>query len=298
MDDYDNPSMPKRLTEEEFRRFADLIYQESGITMKDSKLILLSNRLRKRLHELKLETYTEYFDYLKQHINEELHSMLDVVSTNETYFFRNNDHFKALVGDILPEISEAKKNTKRLRIWSAGCSSGEEPYTIAILVKECASLFKEWKFLCFGSNATDDISTTMLERAQVGNYTLRSVKLVEEKLIDKYFMYNKAEIERAKTDALFGQTERLFTIKPEIKELVQYKKLNLQKDKFPQNVDIIFCRNVMIYFDKEVKIQLVKRFYDALQKPGYLFIGHSETLFSLQSEFKYRRSEKASIYTK
>ncbi len=278
--DFDNIN---RLTDEEFKKFAKLIYDESGIFLKDSKITLLSNRLRKRLKALKLETFIDYYNYIIGLSNktEEFEALIDVVSTNETYFFRNEKHFEAFTGACLTEISKKKtaKGEKSLRIWSAGCSTGEEPYTIAISVLENLNLFPGWKIEIIAT----DIAHSVLEFAKKGEYSGRRIEKVKKEILNKYFIQDK-------------QNPEVHRVKDEAKRLVNFSMLNLFKNPFPKSMDIIFCRNVMIYFDKEHQKELVSGFYNSISKTGYLFLGHSETLHSISEDFVYKKIMETSVY--
>jgi chemotaxis protein methyltransferase CheR len=179
----------KRLTEDEFRQFAALIYAESGIFLKDTKITLLSNRLRKRLQALNLDSFTEYYNYIGRLADKskEIEALIDVVSTNETYFFRNERQFDALMQHCFKDIAEKKKSAKKLRIWSAGCSTGEEPYTIAICVLENKHLFDGWSVEIVAT----DIAPSVLEFSRKGEYSGRSIEKVPPELLKKYFIQNK-----------------------------------------------------------------------------------------------------------
>jgi chemotaxis protein methyltransferase CheR len=271
----------QRLTPEEFDRFAKLVYSESGIFLKDSKITLLSNRLRKRLTALNLKTFQEYYDYIQtlKDKSKEIEELIDVVSTNETYFFRNERHFDALMQKSLPDIA-AKKKEKTLTIWSAGCSTGEEPYTIAICLMECKHLFPGWKLQVLAT----DIAYSVLDFARAGSYSGRRIEKVPAPLLSKYFTQDKTNPED-------------FIVNDEIKALVSFKGLNLFKDSYPQNIDIIFCRNVMIYFDREHQRELVGNFFKSLNKQhGYLYIGHSETLHAISEDFSYVKLLDSPVY--
>lgn len=271
----------QRLTPEEFDRFAKMIYTESGIFLKDSKVTLLSNRLRKRLLALKLDTFTQYYDYIQtlSDKTKEIEELIDVVSTNETYFFRNERHFDALMQKSFVDIA-AKKTEKSLTIWSAGCSTGEEPYTIAICILESMKLFPGWKIKVHAT----DIAYSVLDFAREGHYLGRRIEKVSPALLEKYF---HAEISQP----------GVFTVKDEVKKLVSFGPLNLFKDTYPQNIDIIFCRNVMIYFDREHQRELVGKFYKSINKQnGYLYIGHSETLHAISDEFMYVKLLDSPVY--
>ncbi|HRX16508.1 MAG: protein-glutamate O-methyltransferase CheR [Spirochaetes bacterium] len=271
----------RRLTPEEFRKFADLIYSESGIFMKDSKITLLSNRLRRRLQSLELETFAEYYEYInsQKDRSREIEELLDVVSTNETYFFRNERHFEALINNCLPEIA-AKKKEKVLRIWSAGCSTGEEPYTLAICVNECLSLFPGWRIEIIAS----DIAHSVLDFAKKGCYSGRRIEKVSKTRLERYF--DKVP-----------DADGVFKVKSNVSKLVAFSRINLFKDPFPSNIDIIFCRNVMIYFDNLHQRVLVGNFFRSINKDtGFFFIGHSETLHAISEDFSYVKIKDAPVY--
>ncbi len=271
----------KRLTEEEFARFAKLIYQESGIFLKETKLTLLSNRLRKRLYALNLETFSEYYEYIQKLSDKtkEIEALLDVVSTNETYFFRNERQFDALVKHCFPDIAEKKKNERRLRIWSAGCSTGEEPYTIAICLLENMRYFQGWNIEILAT----DIAPSVLDFARVGVYAGRRIEKVPPELLKKYFTNDPNNVE-------------LYGVNDEVKKLVRFNYLNLFKNPYPERLDVIFCRNVMIYFDKEHQKKLIAGFYASLLSTGYLFIGHSETLHAISDDFTYMKILDSPVY--
>ena len=272
----------KRLTEEEFKKFAKLIHDESGIFLKDSKITLLSNRLRKRLQALNFMEFAAYYDYLQRLSGDEkkreYEMLLDVVSTNETYFFRNERHFDALIQTSIPELAKVKTN-KKLRIWSAACSTGEEPYTLAICVLECMKYLQGWQIEIIAT----DIALSVLEFARIGEYSGRRIEKVPPEYLNKYFIPKKSE-------------PGVYTVKDELKKLVKFSYLNFFKNPFPSDLDIIFCRNVMIYFDKEHQQKLVGDFFKVINNPGFLFIGHSETLHSISEDFVYRKILEAPVY--
>jgi chemotaxis protein methyltransferase CheR len=271
----------QRLTDAEFASFAKLVYAESGIFLKESKITLLSNRLRKRLIALNLKTFQEYYSYIQslKDKTKEIEELIDVVSTNETYFFRNERHFDALMQKSFPDIS-SKKKEKTLTVWSAGCSTGEEPYTIAICLLECKHLFPGWKLQVLAT----DIAYSVLDFAKAGKYSGRRIEKVPPALLDKHFVRDKEHPD-------------VYAVSPEVKSLVKFSALNLFKDQFPQNVDIIFCRNVMIYFDREHQRTLVANFYKSVSKiHGYFYIGHSETLHAISEDFLYVKLLDSPVY--
>ncbi len=272
----------KRLTEDEFAKFAKLIYEESGIFLKDTKLTLLSNRLRKRLQALKLAEFSDYYDFLQKLTlsdkKNEYEQLLDVVSTNETYFFRNERQFDALAQYCLPELAK-KKTDRRLRIWSAACSTGEEPYTIAICVLENMPLFRNWDIEIIAT----DIAPSVLDFGVIGKYSGRRIEKVPPEFLSKYFIQDTRNPEE-------------FQVKDELKRMVKFSYLNFFKSPFPKEIDIIFCRNVMIYFDKKHQIELISKFYESIRAQGYLFIGHSETLHSISDDFTYQKILDSPVY--
>jgi chemotaxis protein methyltransferase CheR len=272
----------KRLTDEEFKKFSQLIYNESGIYLKESKITLLSNRLRKRLIPLKLAEFSEYYDHLQSLTGDakkkEYELLLDVVSTNETYFFRNERHFETLSMACLPELAKTKKDRK-LRIWSAACSTGEEPYTIAICILENRHIFQGWDIKILAT----DIAPSVLDFAHIGEYSGRRIEKVPAGILDKYFISKKG-------------TPEVFSVKDELRKMVDFFYLNFFKDPFPTGLDVIFCRNVMIYFDKTYQRRLVADFYKSILDTGYLFIGHSETLHSISDDFIYKKIMESPVY--
>ncbi len=272
----------KRLTDEEFKKFSALIHNESGIYMKDSKITLLSNRLRKRLNALSLTEFSDYYDYLQKLTGEakrkEYEELLDVVSTNETYFFRNERQFEAFSDYCLPEIAKNKKN-KRLRIWSAACSTGEEPYTLAICVLENMKYFLDWKIEIIAT----DIAPSVLDFARDGFYSGRRIEKVPPQFLKKYF-------------TLEDKDKGVYAVNDELRKMVDFQYHNFFKSPFPMDIDVIFCRNVMIYFDKNHQTKLVADFYKSINEDGYLFIGHSETLHSISDDFVYKKILESPIY--
>lgn len=265
------------LTDEEFKNFSDLIYRLSGIYLKDSKITLLSNRLRQCIAERKFGSFAEYYDYIRKGEDEgEINQMLNAVSTNETYFFRSDKHFDALRDRIMPELM--KKIFRPIRIWCAGCSSGEEPYTIAMIMNE-----KNWLSRRLVEIYASDMNTDVLDEAKKCIYDVKRLRVTPDYYKEKYFKkYDDTNYE-------FDQ---------KIASYVKFNRVNLLTDKFDETYDIIFCRNVMIYFDKPVQQKIVSKFYDAMTPGGYLMIGHSESLYFIESDFVYEKMNDAPIYYK
>ncbi len=262
------------ISNEEFKLIRDLIYKNIGINLTEEKRSLVNGRLQKILRNLGFSTFKDYYHYvLDDKSGEALSELANTISTNHTFFGREIDHFEYFVDVVLPEIEEKckKSNSFDIRVWSAGCSSGEEPYTLVMLMKEYFG--KDYSRWSAGVLATD-ISLKALEKAKNGVYPDERVRAMPDVLKKKYF--NKLAN---------GEWE----IIPEIKREVTYRRFNLMNDTFPfkKPFDVIFCRNVMIYFDNPTRETLVDKFYKHTVNNGYLFIGHSETLNRDATKYKY-----------
>ena len=261
-------------TEEEFQTIRKLVYDAFGINLTGEKKTLVAGRLQKVLRERDFHSYKQYIDFLKADSNgQAIEELANRISTNHTFFYRENDHFQFFVKKSLPEaVARAQsRGQKDIRIWSAGCSSGEEPYTLIMLMLEYFGYdYSSWSA---GVLATD-ISARALEFARNGVYPKERVDPLPEDLKRKYF----------KT-----LPDDTFAISDAVKREVTFRSLNLMNEKFPfrKPFDMIFCRNVMIYFDQPTRNALVQRYYDCLQPGGYLFIGHSESLRRDQCPFDY-----------
>ncbi len=257
----------------DFTRLSTFIHREFGIKMTEAKKTMLEARLQKRLRRLGLTGFTDYCDYLfsPKGQEEELAFMIDEVSTNKTDFFREPAHFQYLVETALPELIKTYGLgvRKRLTLWSAGCSSGEEPFTLAMVLKEYAERFPglDFGFLILAT----DISTTVLKKAETAVYDEERVAPVPFEFRQKYLLRNK------------DRSKKLFRVTPEIRSLVKFRRLNFMDDDFGfrEPLNIIFCRNVIIYFDKPTQERLLNRFCKSLSRGGYIFMGHSETLFGM-----------------
>lgn len=268
------------ISEATFNDFRALIREKSGIHMRDGKQILISNRLRRRLAALHLSSFEEYYRLLVSGKagEEELHNFIDAVSTNETYFFREMNHFTVLRRVVLPEILQRRN---RVRIWSAGCSTGEEVYTLRIVVDEI--LVDTGRSDAEVSIVGTDISTAAIAKAREAVYTDRALRLVPAATGERFFI-----------PAGGGARQ----VREEVRSRVDFRIHNLFKDAPPGHpFDIIFCRNVMIYFSKETQAVLVDGiFAGALDPQGYLFIGHSESVSGFSRRFRYAAALKAPVY--
>lgn len=262
------------IKEDEFKNLRDLIYARIGINLTEEKRNLLSGRLQKVLRKFKFQTFAEYHDYVKKDTTGlALSDLANLISTNHTFFGRESDHFEFFKNKVLPEIVQRKKatNSKDLRLWSAGCSSGEEPYTLIMYLMEFfGSDYAKWDA---GILATD-ISQTVLNTAMQGIYSEDRLKSMPKQLKSKYFK------KLANGD---------FEVIPEVKKEVTFRRFNLMNKVFPfkKPFDTIFCRNVMIYFDASTRKTLSDKFYKHTVNSGYLFIGHSETLNRETTDYKY-----------
>ena len=270
------------LTDSEFQLFSDYIFAKSGIHYTINKKTILQNRIRRRLRELNLESYKVYFEMIKnkQMNDPEVIKFFDEVTTNETSFFRHDKQFKALEEMIIPEILAEKKNGS-LNIWSAAASMGKEAYTIAMVL----SMMPELKTRGFKILGTD-LNQKVLDIAAQGEYDIKDIKGVDPR-------YKKFLIEKP--------AEGLVQMVPELKKFIEWKRYNLKDtfSRFPK-MDVIFCRNVFIYFPKEVQKEIVERFYEQLNPGGFFILGHSETLNGISDAFEYRKfkSENLMIYQK
>ena len=260
------------LTDKEFEQFQSLIYQQVGIKLDPPKKTLLVSRLSKRLRELALTSFQAYYDCVsRKGGEEELTKMLDLISTNKTDFYREGIHFDFLRDKVLPEIRE----TKTLRVWSSASSSGEEPYTIAMTLCDALPDINRWDIKILAS----DISTRVLAKAASGMYEEERVSHLPKDVVLRHFLCGK------------GPQAGKYKIRPNVAKLVSFRRINLMDLTFPirSSLDVIFCRNVMIYFDRPTQTQLTKKFFHYLRPGGYLFIGHSESLQWIEHQFTYLR---------
>ena len=260
----------KKMNLRDFKLFSIFIYKNAGINITEKKLTLLSNRIRTRLRALNINSYKEYYTYLNKSPDKEIEiiKMIDAVTTNVTHFFRNPKQFIRFQKNIIPEILKNNEKKKKLNILSAGCSSGEEPYTIAIiLLHNFYNIINSWDVQITGI----DISAEIIDQAIIGEYNKKKLENVYKLIVNKYLNITKPNI---------------YKIKNEVKKIVTFKKFNLLSDNFISHFDVIFCRNVVIYFDKPTKNIIYHKFHKALNKTGYLLIGHSEGLIN-DFRFKY-----------
>ncbi|MGE5809878.1 MAG: CheR family methyltransferase [Ignavibacteria bacterium] len=277
-----NEEAPSVMLQEIFEYWRKFIYDSCGIYYQDNKKYLLESRLQKRVNHLRLSGFEDYLIYIKNAPGrtEEIKYLHDAITINETFFFRNQPQLDALSSSVIPDIIKNGKN--KIRIWSAASSSGEEAYSIAITIIE--TLIPKYPQLEFELIGTD-LSHSAIESAMKGVYREYSVRNIPPPVLKKYF----------KSNAHF------FELNPEIRKRVSFKVMNLfdeQSTKNMLNYDIIFCANVLIYFDLKAKIKVVSRLYNSLCKNGYLFIGYSETLHNISKAFRLVNFPKTIGYKK
>ena len=265
------------LSRADFLRLSAFIHAECGIKITEVKKVMVEARFQKRLRALGMKTFSDYCAYLfsPEGMEHELLHMIDAVTTNKTDFFREPSHFEFLVNTVLPEMTASRGTgvRKKLMVWSAGCSTGEEPYTLAMVINEfaerCAGCGFNWSILA------TDISTKVLEKAKQAVFDMEQAIPIPDPLKRKYLLKSK------------DRNKGLVRIVPELRQMVWFRRLNFMDDDFGfrEMIDVIFCRNVIIYFDRPTQTRLLNKFYRQMVPGGYLFMGHSETLHGLDVPF-------------
>lgn len=263
-----------RLTTDDFDCLSQMIYDRVGIQLVPAKKTMLEARLQKRLRHLQLESFQDYCTLLKtsKQKETEMVQMIDLVTTNKTDFFREPDHFDYLVNTVLPEwLKNSFSGSRKLLIWSAGCSSGEEPYTLAMVLQDYAKQNQGFDFQIIAS----DISTKVLEKALMAIYEEEKVIPVPERMKRNYLLKSK------------DRQKPVVRIVSELRQKVRFRRINFMDSDYgiKEKADIIFCRNVIIYFDRQTQEEVLNRFYRQLAPGGYIFMGHSETLNGLDVPF-------------
>ena len=267
-----------RFTEHDFNLLRTLVNEYTGICLSEHKREMLYSRLSRRLRVLNLNSFFQYYKLLKMTGGEELVHFINAVTTNLTAFFREPHHFELLEKELLPQLLIKKQTTRRLRIWSAGCASGEEAYSAAMVIKEVVHSHWDVKILA------TDLDSQVLATAQLGIYEDEKITGVSPARLHRWFKKGKG--------VQAGWTQVI----PDIQTLISFKYLNLMNN-WPMHgpFDIIFCRNVAIYFNKATQKILFERFANIIDNDGYLLIGHSENLFQLSSRFRLLRQ---TVYVK
>ncbi len=270
------------MSDDLYRRFCGLIHDQTGLHFNETSRFFVEKRIEGRLSSLQMENSEEYFQYLRFDPDRSIEwdALIVAVTTNETYFMREERQLRCFQRDILPALLE-RSSSGRVRIWSAGCSSGEEPYSLAILLKETRGAH---------DGATDiyatDINTRVLAKAREGVYTENSFRTTDQAFKEKWFTEAGPGHWRVKDDLRHGITFSRFNL------------FELERYSILAPFDVIFCRNVIIYFDLEVKAKVVERFYDRIKPKGYLLLGHSESLISVTDKFKLVHLPTDLVYVK
>lgn len=277
------PRRSTRLTEKAFDDLRTFIAEQTGIHFRDNKRYLLESQVGRRLKALGVPSFEEYVRLIRNgRQSSELPHLVNAVTINETFFFRHPHQYQALATELIPELVEARPNLNRIRIWSAACSTGDEPYTLAIILKEQVQpRFPQLRFDIVGT----DINTDVLDTAREGVYGSYAVRNISPTLLRKYF---QPEQDR-------------YHLSPTIRNMVQFKRINLtdhRSMRTMRNFDIVLCANVLIYFDEHVKQQVTADLYSSLTSGGYLFVGTSETLHGVTRAFQPVRLDKTIVYQK
>ncbi len=257
-----------KLTDNEFLEFVQYMHRNYGIDLSKKK-ILIEGRLSNLIEKKGMNSFSQYLESIKRNNKDEITMLINKLTTNYTYFYREENHFKYLREVILP-YEEKNNKTKILNIWSAGCSSGEEPYTLAMVIDDYFKFsLRQWKIQILAS----DISENVLAKAREGIYSEDSIKNLPESYKQRYF-------------EKLGDSK--YQVLPDIKKHITFKVFNLMDSVMVKNkYDVVFCRNVMIYFNAETKINLVNKFYEATKPGGHLMIGHAETIQRNKSKYNY-----------
>ena len=261
----------------DFEKYRNLIYKESGIHFTSTNRAILESRLKEKLRERGLDSIKTYFDAISRDQGE-MKSFLDSITTNLTRFFRNQAHFDAMEHYVVPELMNIKKRSGNytIKIWSAGCSTGEEPYTMAMLLSEV--LPPGWKYEIIAS----DLSLKCLMTAKEGFYANNRIDGIPETHLKKYF----------------DKAEGGYKVRPELQSKIRFDYHNLNNDSGFKNMDLVFCRNVIIYFDEAAQNAVINSFWIAMADKSFLFIGHSESLFGMNTKFEFVKTQWATFYRK
>ena len=264
------------ISDQEFRLIQSLVKTHTGIALSDHKRSLLVSRLGKRLRALKIESFRQYYEHLtSDEAGTEIEQFVNAITTNKTDFYRERAHFDFLGRDVVDEMKARALQTgnRRIRIWSAGCSTGEEPYTIAITLRESLGSLLSWDVRILAS----DIDTQVLAQAKNGIYAADRVAEVPPPILHSHFLKGS------------GASAGSVKVSKEIQSLVTFRQINFLEEGWPIHTrfDCIFCRNVIIYFDKPTQGRLMERFADLLQDDGYLFLGHSESMHGICDRFSF-----------
>jgi chemotaxis protein methyltransferase CheR len=276
------PGQFRRMSLEDFRLLRDVVYEHAGLVYDESALMLFDRRLGERLEALGLSNYHAYYKYLRfdAHNHQELEEAVERLTTKETYFFRQEYQLRAFQSELLPRLHEANERSRRLVVWSAGCSTGEEAYTLAALILE-SQLFEGWDVRVIGT----DLSKQAVSHARRGVYQASSLRATSARDKVRYF----------------SEMEDGFHVELAVKKLCQFGQMNLfevGRGNLVGRVDAIFCRNVLIYFDVRSRKRVIDNLYQRLSPGGYLMLGHSESLLNLSTAFELVHLRDDLVYRK
>lgn len=264
-----------KLTDTEFRQLRDFIHAHTGIALSEHKRALVYSRLAKRLRFHRLDCFADYYALLTEQDPEgvELVEMINCITTNKTDFFREPHHFRFLADHVFSELRTRSAGSRRLRIWSAGTATGEEAYTLAMTVREAFPQSENWDIRILAT----DIDTRVLAHAEKGEYTTDQAERIPNQLLHRYFYQGE------------GENEGRVQAKQVLKDLIRFRRLNFMDDPWPMKgpFDAIFCRNVIIYFNRATQRRLIERFTQLLRPGGYLFLGHSESLIEAGHKLRH-----------
>lgn len=256
-------------TEQDFKRVQKIVYDFAGIDLNESKINLVYNRLAKRIRLLALTSFSQYIDYVEAQGESEFIQLINSITTNLTFFFRENHHFEYLAEQVVPSLLISNAASRQIRIWSAGCSTGEEPYSIAMILKE--KVPSGWDAQVIAT----DLDSNVVQTGLNGVYTIDRLKGISAARQKRWFLKGS------------GSKDGYVKVKPELQNIIKFDQLNLMSE-WPnkESIDVIFCRNVVIYFDKSTQSKLFDRYADRLPIGGHLFVGHSESLYKVCNRFE------------
>jgi len=259
-----------KFTDKDFNFIRELVSEKAGIKLADGKRQLVYSRLSRRLRQLGLPDFKAYCGVINEDGNPEFVNFINAITTNLTSFFREQHHFDFLKGELFPFLAKKNQDTRKIRVWSAGCSTGEEPYSIAMTFRDHFPSVRNWDVKILAT----DLDTNVLAHAKKGVYDAERVSSLDSKIVKKWFKHGS------------GENEEKVKVHPGLQELITFKHLNLMeswpiKGKF----DLIFCRNVIIYFDKPTQRVLIERYSNQMASNGHLLLGHSESLFKVSDKF-------------
>ncbi|MBC7961032.1 MAG: protein-glutamate O-methyltransferase CheR [Vallitaleaceae bacterium] len=268
------------LTDDLFDKYVKLIYKKTGLYYENNKKYFVEKRIENRAVLFQMDSLNEYYMYLKfESDTTEFYKLINDLTVNETYFFRDFPQLRNFAEDVLPIVAKGKEDRKKLKIWCAACSTGEEPYTLSIILREMLEKPEEWDLQIIAS----DINTEVLQSAKIGLYDKRAVKDVPPEYLERYFTKSHDQ----------------YLINLNIRKSVTFKRINLMDEKDRSSIngcDFIFCRNCLIYFDDESRKSVVTSFYESLNPEGFLFLGHSESVGRISSAYKVKRMGDTIVY--